>query len=425
MLYLVPVATFVLGGLVGYFIAGFIKNARKDAEIVAEQKISTAIQKTEEELSDRFKSVANEVLRQHSRDFLEQFKSAREVINTDLEHKETGFKNIADNIDKSVKSVNEKVASWETQRNEQFGALGESIKRVLDTGTKIEQSTLSLKAVLSSASPVRGRWGETVLKNILTECGLQEGTDFLVQQTLSGEESSLRPDIIINLPGGLKLAVDSKASLEDFMRAVETTDEAEKERHLGLFSTSLKNRVKALSTKEYQRYLDNRIPYVIMFIPGEAAVRAVFEKDPSLYREAQNKSVMLASPATIMPLILLIAHAWKQHKAAENAVEIMKQVGTLGIRLKTFAEHFVGIGSNLSSATKKYNSAVGSLDSMVLPQVERLKELGASVESISQLQPIEVEPRESNKVSPVSPQIPSVSQTQGTDKLPVGGSGSL
>lgn len=136
-----------------------------------------------------------------------------------------------------------------------------------------------------------------------------------------------------------------------------------------------------------------------MFIPGESAVRAAFEHDVNLYREAQEKKVMLASPATIMPLILLVAHAWKQYKSAENAVKLSTEVAELGNRLKVFFNHVFDVGTSITQATKKFNAAVGSWEGRVAPKIDQIKNLGGNIQTEKDLKLIEEEPRVPKKLS--------------------------
>jgi len=397
------------GGAVGFYIAWFIKSKEldlkdkelmlKNQELVIEKRALEERAKDIEQLEARFKAIASDVMRLHSKDFIDEFEKARKVHNTDIENKEKNFEKIAENISISMGAVDKRMVEFEKQRIEQVGALGESIKNVLDTGTKMQEAALSLKSVLSSASAVRGRWGEAVLKNLLEQSGLTEGIDFQIQETITGDGISLRPDVIINLPGGLQLAIDSKAGLEEFFKAVEEKDPEKKQSHIIKFAQNIRGHIKDLSSKEYQRHLDNRIPYVVMFIPGEAAVRAVFEQDIDMYREAQEKRVMLASPATIMPLILLISHAWKQQKTVENASKLAQEITELGSRLKTFLGHVVGIGSSLSQATKKFNDAASSWDARVHPKIEQITILGGNLQLEGQISQIEAEPRAPGKLT--------------------------
>ena len=389
MLYLLLTPAIILGAAIGFAIAWYIKNKELTIERRAHQERKTDL----ENLDTRFKAVAGDVLRTHSQDFLTEFEKARKLQNVDLEHREKTFEKVVEGLNKSMESVGVKMTAFEQQRGEQLGALGQSIKHVLDTGAKMQETAQTLKTVLSSASAVRGRCGEMVLKNLLEDSGLTEGVDFFVQETLAGEQAAIRPDIIINLPGELRLAIDSKAGLEEFFKAVEEKDPEKKQRHIAQFAQNLRGHIKALSSKEYQKHLDHKIPYVVMFIPGEAAVRAAFEADTNLYREAQERKVMLASPATIIPLVLLIAHAWKQHKSVENAAKIMEEVVALGGRLKTFLGHVLGIGSSLSQATKKFNEAASSWDTRVNPKIEQINSLGANLQMEAEVPQIEEQPR--------------------------------
>lgn len=420
MTYFIFIIAIALGGVAGFFIAWFSKNKEitakdatiqaKDAELrVKDQEIAVEKRALEERAKDieqieaRFKAIASDVMRTHSKDFLTEFERVRNLHNQTIESKEKGFEKIAESVNKTIGTVEKKIADLEKERGEQLGALGASIKSVLDAGVKMQETATSLKTVLSSASAVRGRWGETVLKNLLEESGLTEGIDFHIQETIAGDEAALlRPDVIINLPGGLQLAIDSKAGLEEYFKAVEEKDNDKKQEHLGRFAQNLRGHIKALSSKEYQRHLDERIPYVIMFVPGEAAIRAAFEHDTNLYREAQEKKVMLASPATIMPLVLLIAHAWRQHKSVENASKLADEVIDLGTRLKAFIGHVAGIGGSLSKATEKFNQAASSWDTRVVPKIEAINNLGGRLQVEAEaIQPIEAEPRLPAKTTPL------------------------
>ncbi|MEK7169934.1 MAG: DNA recombination protein RmuC [Patescibacteria group bacterium] len=389
---------FFTGGLIGFLVAWFVKGK----ELAFERRAAEELRKDSEKSENKFRAIAADVLRLNSEDFLKlaqrDLNKTKELVNTNIHNKEKGFEKLVELVSNSVKSVEDKVSRFEKERGEQFGALGESIKQVLVTGAKIDEATTTLKTVLSSSSSIRGRWGETVLKNLLEESGLTEGIDFFIQETVSNSEAELlRPDVIINLPGELRLAVDSKASLEEFFKAIEEKQPEKKAEHIQKFVVNLRTRIKDLSSKEYQKYIDTKIPYVVMFIPGEAAVRAAFEYDINLYQEAQAKRVMLASPATIMPLVLLIAHAWKQHKSAENAVKLSGEIVELGNRLKAFFTHVAGMGAHLSNATKKFNLAVGSWESRVSTKIEEINKLGGTIQTEIQIQLVEEEPRALNK----------------------------
>jgi DNA recombination protein RmuC len=370
----------IFGGFLGFWIATFIKNK----ELETEKKLLDTRSKDVELLEARFQILADKILKEQSKEFKED------------------FQNKEDDIGKIVDKLTERVGVFEKERSAQFGELGEKIKTVIEAGTKIQETTASLKAVLSSSSAVRGRWGETTLKNILEESGLIEGSDFFTQETIYGDqENSLRPDVVIKMPGALQLAVDSKASLENFLRAVEEEDESKKTIHLSKFAQDIRLRIKDLSSKEYQKYLDTKVPYVVMFVPSEAAIRAVFEVDTQLYKDAQAKKVMIASPTTIVPLVLLIAHAWKQHNSVENAAKVIGEVAVLGDRLKTFIGHAAGVSSALSSATERFNKMASSWDTRVHTQIEKINQFGGNLTEVSTMPQIESEPRPPHKIATI------------------------
>ncbi len=375
---MIYIITIILGGIIGFFLASYIKNKELDIKKVQLEERGKDI----DQLESRFKAVAGDVLRNQSKDF-----------SINLESKEKNFDRIAQEINKSMKAVDEKISDFEKMRAEQTGSLGKSIETVLNAGAKMQEEVGTVKNLLSSASAVRGKWGELLLKTILEKSDLNEGVVFQTQETVTGDNANLRPDVIITLPDGLKLAIDSKASLEEFDKAVVEKNAEKRKEHIVKFTQHIKERIKELSSKEYQKYVDPRVPYVVMFIPSEAAIRAVVEEDMNLYTEAQDKKVMLASPAIIMPLLSLIAHAWRQQKTIENASKLAEEITDLGDRINTFFGHFAGIGASLEGATKKFNAACASLDSRVYPKIKDINNLGGKIQIDASANQIDIEPR--------------------------------
>jgi DNA recombination protein RmuC len=386
---LLPIGTLILGLLAGYFVA----NKLKDKEINL-MKNSSETEKTNlEQLGEKFKSIASDVLQQNSDYFTKNakkdFDSTKEIIKTTLEEKGKGFETIAKGVNDIVKNLEQKVTDMESKRSEQFTSLGEGIKSVLEAEGKIGDSVNNLKTALASGNAIRGKWGEAFLKNVLDECGMQEGTDYVIQKTLQSEDGALRPDVIVNLPGNTKLAIDSKANMTAYFAALEEKDDSKKAEHIKAFVAHIKDTIQKLSSKEYQKYLDDKIPYVIMFIPSESAIRVAFQTSANLFAEAQQKKVILASPSTIMPLLLLIAHSWKQHKASENAYRVTGEVIELGKRLQTFFNHILSMNKGIEQVNEKFNEAVGSWDRSVVPKLTSLNEMALDIQSKGELKPIE------------------------------------
>jgi DNA recombination protein RmuC len=356
---LIAISGLVVGFLVGWF-AG-VKEGKKDVEW----------------LPDKFKSVASDVFQSNS----------------------GNFKDLVDNVKNSVDSLTGKINNFEKERSGQFSTIRDNVDKVLAAGTKMYDAAHTLETALSSSGAVKGNWGEKTLKNILEDSNMKEGVDFTAQETIAGDGTALRPDFIVKLPGGdgLSLAIDAKASLDDYLRAIKEEELEHQKEHIGKFVSTLQSRIKKLSNKEYQKYLDDKIPYVVMFIPSEAAIRAAFDYDSELFKVAQESKVVLASPTTMMPLILLIAHAWRQYRATLHAKELTDEFADFGNRLKTFFDHISGVGLNLEQTTEKFNAAVGSFDKMVRPKIEKINELGGNIQGAEDIKRIEEMPRRTKK----------------------------
>ena len=368
-----------MGGAIGFLIAWFIKNK----ELALERKTAEDRQKNSDELENKFKAIAGDVLRQGSGDFL-QLAGAK-------------FSDAEKNVKNLVELVGTKVDQLEKGRSEQVGKLTAGIEQVLKTGEEMSKSALTLKTVLSSSGVALGKWGETTLMNLLEKAGMTKGIDFDVQETVSGEDfTNLRPDFTIHLPGKMTLAIDSKASLSslhEFEKAREEVQPEEKIKHIKNFTDGLKKKIKDLSSKEYQKYVDPKIPYVVMFIPIESALIEALQYDNNLYSEAQDKNIMLASRSIIIPLILLIRSGWEQYTITENAMKIKNEIGELKSRLEIFFNHVCGVGLNILQTTRKFNEAVGSFETRVRPEIDRINDLGGNVPICEEMKKIEEEPR--------------------------------
>ena len=373
MTYLELLITFLVGGAIGFLVCWFLFREKE---------------KNSDKFEDKFKVIAGDVLRQSSEDFLRLAG--------------TKFGDAEKNVKSLVESVGTKVDKLEKEQNEQVGKLVAGIGQVLKTGQEMSDSAKTLKTVLSSSGTAIGKWGEATLSNLLEKAGMAKGTDFDVQETVSGEGSSnLRPDFTIHLPGEMTLAVDSKASLaslSEFEKAREEERPEERIKHIENFTDGLRKKIEDLSSKEYQKYVDPKIPYVVMFVPVESALVEAFQHDTDLYSEAQDQHVMLASRSMIIPLILLIRNGWEQYRATENATQIKNEVSILRDRLETFFGRIGKMSSDISQVTKTFNEAVGSFETRVRPELDRINNLGGNISDGEGVKRIEEEPRVPKKL---------------------------
>ncbi len=270
---------------------------------------------------------------------------------------------------------------------------------MMEQERKLANETERLKTALTTSQSVRGRWGELVLRNILTQSDLVQGIDFEEQtSTTNNEGDRLKPDVVIKLPqSGQHLVIDAKTSLfESYIQSETANDESERKKMHAGFAIKLWERVLDLSSKEYQKHISESLPYVILFIPSEAAIRAAFDSDPDLFRRAMERKVFMASPATIIPLILLIGHGWRQHKISKQAQELSKVVEQLGDRMGIFMDRLGKVQKGLDATTRAWNEVVDKSwngQQGVQKSIDRARELGAQIETVSELPVVDSSPR--------------------------------
>ena len=267
------------------------------------------------------------------------------------------------------------VTKVEAERREAYGNIEGLITAMRMGQEEVKSVTASLNNALRNAPKARGRWGEQQLRNVLESCGLTEYVDFTTEVSLDTDDGRLRPDAIINVPGGQKLVVDAKVSLNAFQDAGGAADEAERSRHLAAHAAAMKAHVTTLGAKAYQDQFDEAPDYVIMFVPGEHFLAAALEQDPGLWDYGFGKRVLLATPTNLVAIARTVAGVWRQEKVAGQAREIAALGKELYARMATMAAHIVRLGKNLDSATGAYNSFIGSFESQVLSQARRFEAL--------------------------------------------------
>jgi DNA recombination protein RmuC len=285
----------------------------------------------------------------------------------------------------SLEKMDVQLRGVERVRQEAYGAL------------QAQVSTLSERAgSLTNAlrTPhVRGRWGEAQLRNVVEYAGMVERCDFVSQVTTSTEDGALRPDLVVRIPGGKHVVVDAKAPLVAYLDAFETSDDAERERHLVDHARQVREHVTKLSAKSYWRQFEPSPDIVVMFLPDESYLRVAHEKDPGLQEYAWSSNVILASPSTLMILLRTVAMTWQQETVAESAREVSALGRELYKRLSTMGAHVGRLGKSIDGAVKAYNETVGSLERQVLVQARRFEKHGITGVEPPELQPIQQQVR--------------------------------
>jgi DNA recombination protein RmuC len=257
------------------------------------------------------------------------------------------------------------------------GELRGLLQGLSDTQAQIARQTGQLAEALRRPG-VRGQWGETTLRQVVEAAGLAEHFDFATQAQLAddGESGGARPDLVVHLPGGGSLPVDAKVPLDAYLDAAAAEEPVTRERALDRHVAHVREKVRELAGKQYWSRFERAPEMVVMFIGSEAAFAAAAQRDPQLLQEAARQRVVIATPATMLALLQVVALGWREHALSENAETVRRLATELVKRLATFAKHMSQTSRALEQATRAHNSAVGSLESRVLVTARRLDELG-------------------------------------------------
>jgi DNA recombination protein RmuC len=216
------------------------------------------------------------------------------------------------------------------------------------------------------------------LRNVVELAGMVKHCDFLEQVSLGSDEGSLRPDLVVRMPGGKQVMVDAKAPLQGVLDAYEARDEEERLGHLRDHARLLRKHVRALSDKSYWCQLDSAPDFVVMFLPGEHLYGAALEADPTLIEDAMARRVLIATPTTLLAMLRAVAYGWQQERVAESAQAVSELGRELHARLVKLSGLLGTLGSRLNSAVRAYNETVGSYEARVLPGARRFAEHGAA-----------------------------------------------
>jgi DNA recombination protein RmuC len=265
----------------------------------------------------------------------------------------------------------------EAEREQLGGDLRARIETLGEEHARAAQQTAQLAGALRHPG-VGGRWGENTLKNVVEAAGLAEHVDYTQQLHIpaDGERPAARPDLVIRLPGGGRIAVDSKVPLDAYLDAVRTDDEAVEARLLDEHVARMRARVAELAGKAYWRRLEHAPEMVVMFVGSEAAVSAAAQRDPRLLSDAVGRRVMIATPVTMSALLQLVALGWREDAIGRKAEEVRRLGVELCGRLETFASHLARTSKGLEAAVGAHNDAVGSYERRLLPTIRRIGERG-------------------------------------------------
>ena len=369
----------VLGGAVGWLLA---KQSMSSKLVVAEERLRASeeyIALNEQRIRAEVENIAIKIGEDNSAKFIELANTKLNAQQKDAAHElETRKLEVANLVEPLQKEM-QKILDFNMEMEKERTGAYEGIKRHLkELGEKTEflsSRTMALSTALTTSSQTRGNWGEVKLRRLFEMAGMTEHIDFDEQITL---DDGRRPDFLVKLPDNGVIPVDAKASGAHFLEAAELQPGPEQNELLAKHARAMKHTITELSKKGYQETIEGEFDHVVMFVPSEAMVAAAFSVDADLMDYAMSRSVLVATPVTMLGLLRTVALYWQQHALAEGAKEIYDVSRELYKRVNTTMDHFSKLGNHLSNAAKAYDATMNSYERRVLPQGRRLEDLKVS-----------------------------------------------
>ncbi|UBZ14173.1 DNA recombination protein RmuC [Flagellimonas marinaquae] len=333
-------------------------------EKLLEQK--QELEKLQEKFTKEFENLANKILDEKSEKFT---KSNKENID-----------NILDPLNKKIKEFEEKVVKSQQENFGLHAALKQQLLDLRSQNLKITQEAENLTKALKGDSKMQGNWGEVILTRILEKSGLTKDREYTLQDSFKDEEGKrYQTDVLIHLPDGKKMIVDSKVSIVHFERYVSEEDEKQREIYLKQHIDSIKRHIEELSKKNYQLLIDESPDTVFMFIPTEPAFAIASAFEPNLYEDAFVKDVIIVTPSTLLAALKLVDNLWKNDKQKRFAIEIATEAGKLYDSFTNLTDELLKIGNQIGTVQNTYQSTMKKLTGRgnLIKRVEKLKSLGA------------------------------------------------
>lgn len=403
-----------IGAALGWFIAqsraaASIERARLATEQVAklEAELTSlrarateletergALKEAQAKLLESFKALSADALRSNNQSFLElareTFGKLHQQSADELGKRQQAIDSLVKPLKESLEKVDAKIGEIEKARAGAYGQLSEQLKSLGTAQVSLQAEAAKLTTALRSTTTA-GTWGELQLRRVVEMSGMSSYCDFTEQQSAGG----FRPDLIVRLPGGQQIVIDAKAPNDAYREAVNASDDNIRSAKLAEHATKVRAHIDALGAKDYWAQFQPSPEFVVLFLPGDQFLSGALQGDPTLIDRAIAKKVLLATPATLIALLKATAYGWRQEDVSRNAQVIADLGRQLYDRIAGFADNLDKVGRGLETASKAYNSAVGSFEQTLLPGARKFSELGAKgVKELADPTTVETTPRD-------------------------------
>lgn len=389
-----------------FFIAGLVVGAAgtwivflkdREAKTIALTRLEESVKNLQAQknilenaeaiLKTSFEALSGEALKSNNQAFLDLAKKSLDV-------KEQEIKSVVAPLEDTLKRYENQILELEKSRASAYGNLENQIRSMIQTQQLLQKETGNLVSALRTPH-VRGQWGQLSLRRVVELAGMTEYCDFFEQVSVKVEETRQQPDMIVKLPNGKQVVVDSKVSLHAYMDYIEAVEETSRKQGLIRHAQQIRKHMNDLSSKAYWSQFPNAPEFVVMFIPGEPFVSAAVENDPTLIEDGIENRVILATPTTLIALLRAVAYGWRQEQVAKNSQAIADLGKQLYERFATFLGHLAKTRNSLEQSVFNFNRSVSSLEGRVLPSLRKFKDLGATgSEDLESVDPIEQSARQ-------------------------------
>jgi DNA recombination protein RmuC len=356
--------------------------ARVKSEESAAGERDLALTRAREQLQAVFGDLARDSLQSNSEVFLrlarERLARQEQDASAVLKERETAIETMVQPIREALAKTEAQIQSIERERIDAFSTIKSQMEALASGQSLLSRETRNLVTALRRPE-VRGRWGEITLRRLVELSGMSVHVDFTEQLSQATESGTVRPDMVVHMPERRDIVVDVKTPLDAYLAAVEAQSDDERSRELKRHAQLVSARVRELSSKQYWSQFERSPDFVVLFLPGDQFLAAAWQENPGLIDEALRQNVMLATPTSLVALLKLVAHGWRQTVLADNAAEIRRLGEDMYKRLAVFGEHLSRLGKSLGNSVDAFNKAVGSLEQQVMSAARRFPDLGLRV----------------------------------------------